>query len=121
MYVRDMEKVSAFYARHFGFQELGPKAEGKITLTQGTGGCSIVLLQASKGHKAGQSIVKLVFDVEDVPAFKEEKQKEGLEFGVIHKGPGYEFSNARDPAKNLIQISSSYLMDDAESVESTEA
>jgi len=31
----------------------------------------------------------------------------GLRFGATHSGAGYQFANARDPAKNLIQISSS--------------
>lgn len=104
-----MRKVADFYQKHFGFSEVSPHIEGKITLSQSTEGCSIVLLQASKGHRIGQSIVKIVFDVKDVAVFKKQKEKEGLKFGVIHKGPGYEFSNARDPAKNLIQISNSYL------------
>jgi len=49
--------------------------------------------------------------VSDVHAFREERAKAGLKFGVVHRGPGYEFSNARDPAKNLIQISNAYLCD----------
>jgi len=46
-----------------------------------------------------------VFDVEDVEAHKRESEKKGLKFGVTYKGEGYEFANARDPAKNPIQIS----------------
>jgi hypothetical protein len=69
-----------------------------------------VLLQASRGHRIGQSNVKIVFDVPDVRTFRAECLKEGLKFGAVHCGPGYEFSNARDPAKNLIQISNSHLL-----------
>lgn len=70
-----------------------------------------MLLQASKGHRMGQSCVKLVFDVPDVAAFKAEREKAGLKFGAIHRGPGYSFANARDPAKNLIQISESFRVE----------
>ena len=109
LYVRDMPKVAAFYQRHFGFIAHESLAKDKINLVAPAGGCGLVLLQASKGHRVGQSNVKIVFDVADVAGFKAAKAEEGLKFGVIHKGPGYEFSNARDPAKNLIQISSGFL------------
>lgn len=108
LYVRDMPKISAFYQAHFGFQEADTSVADKITLTSPSGGCAICLLQASKGHKIGQSCVKLVFDVPDVAAFRAASEKKGLKFGPIHHGPGYQFANARDPAKNLIQISDSY-------------
>ena len=55
---------------------------------------------------AGQSQVKLVFDVEDVAAFRAEAETGGLVFGPIHQADGYDFSNARDPAGNPVQISS---------------
>ncbi len=46
-------------------------------------------------------------------AVSAEREKAGLKFGPIHHGPSYQFANARDPAKNLIQISDSFLADDA--------
>jgi len=70
------------------------------------GGCAITILKASKGQKSGQSLVKLVFDVEDVEAFKQASAEQGLHFGVTHRGEGYAFANASDPARNLVQISS---------------
>jgi len=109
LYVRDMPKIAAFYEKHFGFTSTVSENNDKITLAPPLGGCAIVILQASKGHKIGQSCIKIIFDVHDVAAFKSKKGKEGLIFGAIHSGPGYEFANARDPAKNLIQISSSHL------------
>lgn len=105
MYVRDMPKVAAFYELHFGFSVTPGLAGGDILLTPSGGGCEVLLLQASKGHRTGQSIIKLVFDVVDVEAFKEERAKAGLRFGNTWKGEGYSFANARDPAKNLVQIS----------------
>ena len=108
-YVRDIPKVAAFYERHFGFRAIRSEAKDKITLLPVGGGCALVLLQASKGHKIGQSCVKIVFDVDDVAAAIAEQLKLGLAFGPTHKGPGYEFSNARDPAKNLIQLSTAHL------------
>lgn len=105
LYVRDIPKISAFYQEHFGFV---PEAEesGYVELRQHSGACGLVLLQASKGHRIGQSCVKLVFDVPDVAAHKKSAATAGLKFGAIHRGDGYAFANACDPAKNLIQISS---------------
>ena len=106
LYVRDLPKVAEFYTRHFDFRAT-TEAPDKIRLTPSNGGCDIVLLQASKGHRIGQSVVKIVFDVEDVQAFKKASAGKGLVWGSIHSGLGYEFCNARDPAKNLIRISNS--------------
>jgi predicted enzyme related to lactoylglutathione lyase len=106
LYVRDLPKVAAFYEKYFGLVPRGPVREGSVDLVSPQGGCALVLLPASKGHKIGQSCVKIVFDVPDVGACKDKCQKEGLDFGVIHRSEGYEFANARDPARNLIQISS---------------
>lgn len=111
LYVRDIPHVAEFYARHFGFSARYSELKDKAVLTPENGGCHLVLLQASKGHKIGQSCVKIIFDVPDVLAAREAHAKKGLKFGNIHNGPGYQFSNARDPAKNLIQISSAYIVD----------
>lgn len=113
LYVRDMPKIAAFYRRHFGFEETPSNGEGKLILTQPGGRFHLVLLQASKGHRPGQSAVKIIFDVPDVPRNREEQARIGLKFGPVHRGPNYAFANARDPAKNLIQISSGYLVDPA--------
>ncbi|MEO5713704.1 MAG: VOC family protein [Luteolibacter sp.] len=109
LYVRDLPGIAEFYHTHFGFVPAPSDQTDKLTLKSPAGGCDLILLQASKGHKTGQSCVKIVFDVADVAAFREERIEAGLEFGPIHRGPGYEFTNARDPAKNLIQISNGHL------------
>jgi catechol 2,3-dioxygenase-like lactoylglutathione lyase family enzyme len=105
LYVRDLAKVAAFYEAHFGFSR-GRDMPEEIELFPAAEGCSLLLLPASKGHRTGQSCVKLVFTVDDVAAFHADRTRHGLKFGVIHKGDGYCFANARDPAKNLVQISS---------------
>jgi predicted enzyme related to lactoylglutathione lyase len=109
LYVKDMPKIAAFYAKHFGFTATWNEVRDKATLRPANGGCALVLLQASKGHRIGQSCVKIIFDVPDVPAAKAAQAKLGLKFGVIHRGPTYQFCNTRDPAKNLIQLSDAYL------------
>ncbi|MBC8077184.1 MAG: VOC family protein [Chloroflexales bacterium] len=106
LYVHSMPEVSAFYQTYFGFREEPIADTDLLHLTSSSGGCAITLLQASKGQKRGQSLVKLVFDVEDVEAFKQASAERGLHFGTTHHGAGYAFANARDPAQNLIQISS---------------
>ncbi len=105
MYVRHPEKVAAFYVEHFGFVQGPREHEDLIEITSPNGGSALLLHQASKGHRDSQSLVKIIFDVEDVEEFKKSALKKGLKFGLTYKGDGYEFSNARDPAKNPIQIS----------------
>ena len=112
LYVRNLPSIASFYGRHFGFEAHFTVKRDRAVLIPAAGGCRLVLLQASKGHRLGQSCVKIIFDVEDVRAMKEAQRELGLEFGAIHQGPGYEFANARDPAKNLIQISSAYLAEE---------
>ncbi|CTQ54386.1 hypothetical protein LP7551_02919 [Roseibium album] len=65
-----------------------------------------MLHKAGKGQKLGQVLVKLVFDVEDIPGFCKDAQSKGLNFGSIHEADGYTFANAKDPDGNSIQISS---------------
>jgi predicted enzyme related to lactoylglutathione lyase len=104
LYVRDIPQIAAFYQKHFDLEI--DDAGGDFTCLQSKeGGCALILLQASKGHKIGQSCIKIVFDVPDVAAFKEQSREAGLVFGAIHQADGYEYANAHDPAKNPIQIS----------------
>jgi hypothetical protein len=108
-----MPAIADFYAEHFGFLARFSRKRDKAVLSPADGGCHLVLLQASKGHKIGQSTVKIIFDVSDVEAAKALHAKKGLKFGPTLQGPDYQFANARDPAKNLIQISNAYLVDEA--------
>ncbi len=111
LYVKDIQKVAAFYCTHFGFLTLPQKQNDLLVVTSSCGSFSLLLHKASKGHRVGQSCIKLVFDVEDIENFKSEAEKEGLVFGKTYKGEGYEFANARDPAKNPIQISRRAFLD----------
>jgi hypothetical protein len=47
-----------------------------------------------------------VFGVRDVRGFKAGCEANGLRFGVVHDGGGFQFSNAKDLAGNSISISS---------------
>jgi predicted enzyme related to lactoylglutathione lyase len=104
-----MPEVSTFYQTYFGFSQAVVDDDDLIHLVSPSGGCTLTLLQASKGQKSGQSLVKLVFEVDDIDKFKQVSAEQGLDFGVTHHGKNYAFANARDPAKNLIQISSRRL------------
>lgn len=110
LYVKDMPKIAAFYSKHFGFTAIWSENRDSAMLKPANGGCALLLLQASKGHRIGQSCVKMIFDVADVPAAKAMHAKRGLKFGPIHRGPKYQFTNTRDPAKNLIQLSDAFLV-----------
>lgn len=105
LYVRDLRKIADFYIKYFSFVQKPQLHTDLIELKTASGTFSLLLHQASKGHRISQSCIKLVFDIEDVEAFKSTAAKKGLKFGATFKGEGYEFANARDPAKNPIQIS----------------
>jgi hypothetical protein len=62
--------------------------------------------KAAKSVKTGQVTVKLVFDIEDIEAFKAQCAQQGLEFASSHRADGYSFANAKDPDGNSISISS---------------
>lgn len=72
----------------------------------GDEGACIMVHQASKGQKSGQSAVKLVFDIKNVEVFSAKCASHGLKFGTLHRANGYVFANARDPCGNPISISS---------------
>jgi predicted enzyme related to lactoylglutathione lyase len=105
LYVRNIPKVAAFYQRFFGMTPLPGATQGWLELASPSGGCTIALHQAAKTQKAGAAI-KVVFAVEDVPAFVKRCEQQGLKFGVIHRPEGFAFANAKDPAGNSISVSS---------------
>ena len=105
LYVRDIPKVATFYQKHFGLEALPGAEVGWLELASRNGGCSIALHQAAVSQKRGSEI-KIVFAVKDVRAFKVASAAAGLKFGVVHESAGFDFSNAKDPAGNSIQISS---------------
>ncbi|MCW2307244.1 VOC family protein [Rhodobium gokarnense] len=106
LYARDMEETARFYETHFGFQAVRLTGDRIVELVARNGGANIMLHQAARGQRSGQSTVKLVFDVEDVEAFCRHCAENGLEFGPIHKADGYCFANAKDPCQNSISVSS---------------
>ncbi len=106
MYTKRIDEMSAFYARHFGYTERRIEGDRIVELIAPGSGINLMLHPASSARKEGQTLVKLVFDVQDVPAFCAVAKAKGLEFGSIHQADGYCFSNAKDPAKNSIQVSS---------------
>ena len=105
LYVRDVDESARFYETHFGFRIRKETGDRIVELVAGDGGASLMLHPAAKGQRFGQSVVKLVFDVEDVSAFRARAVRAGLEFGPVHEADGYAFANARDPSGNPISIS----------------
>ncbi|MBY5755087.1 VOC family protein [Rhizobium leguminosarum] len=106
IYAGNVEETARFYEKHFGFKATILPGDRIIELVAQDGGANIMLHQAAKGQRGGQSAVKLVFDVEDVEAFCRRCAENGLEFGAIHKADGYQFANAKDPCQNSISVSS---------------
>ncbi len=105
LYAKDPKKSADFYRRFFGFATSGEIVEGLVEL-KSQSGISLLIHQAAKGVTLGQVGVKLMFDVEDIDAFKAVSAAYGLEFGPTHQANGYSFANAKDPDKNSISISS---------------
>jgi catechol 2,3-dioxygenase-like lactoylglutathione lyase family enzyme len=104
--VRDVDRSAVFFSTHFGFTALDDPSDRITELVPTEGGSRIMLHKAGKGQKFGQVLVKLVFDVEDIPGFCKDAKSKGLNFGSIHEADGYTFANAKDPDGNSIQISS---------------
>lgn len=106
LYVRDMEKSAEFYKRYFGFQRVEVDADDLIYLESPENGLGLSILQAAKSVKIGQAGAKLVFQVDDIEAFKTKSLVAGLKFGATPEGPDYALANAKDPSGNSVQISS---------------
>ena len=106
IYTKKLEEMVSFYCRHFGFRELRQENDKIVELAPGGSGAHILLYPVSPKRKEAQTLVKLVFDVEDVEAFCLAAENAGLKFGAIHKADGYSFANAKDPSGNSVQVSS---------------
>ena len=64
LYVRDIDTVAEFYARHFGFRihrEEGDRVVELESLVDA--GTNIMLHPLGRGRKGGQTVAKLIFDV----------------------------------------------------------
>jgi len=105
IYTKKIPEMVDFYCTHFEYEEVRKDGDRIIELQAKGQGATLMLHPASKGQKEGQSLVKLVFDVEDVPAFCDAARNRGLEFGPVHHADGYCFANAKDPSKNSVCVS----------------
>ncbi|WP_057465498.1 MULTISPECIES: VOC family protein [unclassified Pseudovibrio] len=106
IYTKKLPQMAKFYCRYFGFDEIQKDGDRIVELRPQSDGFSILLHAASKGQKEGQSLVKLVFDVEDVPSFCKAAGDLGLQFGPVHQADGYCFANTTDPSNNKVSVSS---------------
>ncbi|WP_044829366.1 VOC family protein [Thalassospira sp. HJ] len=106
MYCHDIDAMVAFYSTHFGYQAFTRDGDRIVELRRADGGLILMLHPAGKGQKAGQSLIKLVFDVEDVESTRNTLIKAGVDVGPIHQADNYQFANLKDPAKNSVSISS---------------
>ena len=105
LYVADVDAIVAFYTTYFELVAHRDEGDRIVELVDPAGGTRLMVHKAGKAQRTGQSTVKLVFEVEDVEAFRDICAGKGLDFGPIHKADGYIFCNARDPAGNPISIS----------------
>ena len=105
VYTKKLPEMVAFYTRFFGFKAHQRDGDRIVELQPRSGRLSIIH-PAGKGKKEGQTSIKLVFDIENVEAFRAQLGAAGLDFGPIHYADGYAFANAKDPSNNSISISS---------------
>jgi predicted enzyme related to lactoylglutathione lyase len=106
IYTKKLPEMVDFYTRHFGYESHQQDGDRIVELRPKSTGLILMLHAAGKGQKEGQSLVKLVFDVEEVERFCDAARKSGLELGPIHLVDGYVFANGRDPSSNPISVSS---------------
>lgn len=106
IYAKNVEETARFYEKHFGFEALRLPSDRIVELVARDGGANIMLHEAAAGQRSGQSLIKLVFDVEDVEAFCRHCAENGLDFGTVRKADGYLFANAKDSCGNSISVSS---------------
>ena len=111
VYTKRIPEMTAFYSGLFGFTAVQRSGDRLVELRPNSDGISILLHPAAKGQKEGQALVKLVFDVEDVPEFLRLASDKGLVFGPIHQADGYVFANAKDPSGNSVSVSGRAFMD----------
>lgn len=109
IYAKHMQKTASFYQQFFGFEGSVEAVDGVIELTHPQGGSRLLIHQAARSVKGGHSGLKLMFDVQDVEAFKLASAERGLLFGATHQARGYSFANVKDPDNNSISISSRYF------------
>jgi predicted enzyme related to lactoylglutathione lyase len=69
LYARDVDATVGFYEKHFGFKALRQQDDRIVELVASDGGASLMIHPAGNAQKMSQSLVKMVFDVEDVTAF----------------------------------------------------
>lgn len=106
LYAKNMQKTASFYQQYFGFEGGGEVLDGLMELTHPQGGVTLLIHQAARSVKGGNAGLKLMFDVQDIEAFKQASAEKGLVFGATHQAKGYIFANVKDPDGNSISISS---------------
>lgn len=106
IYTKRTQEMIDFYSRYFGYTAHQRPDDRIVELRPQGLGTMLLLHPASKGQKEGQSLVKFVFDVENVEEFCRRAGETGLAFGPIHKGDGYTFANTKDPSNNSVSVSS---------------
>lgn len=106
LYAKNMQKTASFYQQYFGFEGGREVVDGLMELTHPQGGVTLLIHQAARSVKGGNAGLKLMFDVQDIEAFKQASAEKGLVFGATHQAKGYIFANVKDPDGNSISISS---------------
>lgn len=106
LYTHRLDALAEFYATHFGFERIDLDGDRIVEMRPPAGGVALLLHPAAKGHREGQSSVKLVFDVADVEAMRARLLARDVDVGPVHQADGYTFANLKDPTGNSVSLSS---------------
>ncbi len=106
IYTKKIDEMVHFYCDLFVYQAIRLEGDRIIELRPALDGLILMLHPAGKGQKEGQSLIKLVFDVKNVEAFRKQLVTRGVDVGPIHQADGYQFANMKDPSGNPVSISS---------------
>src|SRR5690606_9802622 len=98
IYTKKIEEMVRFYGDLFVYQAIRIEGDRIVKLRPALDGLILMLHPAGKGQKEGQSLIKLVFDVKNVDAFRKQLVAHGVDVGPIHEADGYQFANMKDPS-----------------------
>ncbi len=105
LFVKDVEKVAAFYEQHFGMDRVGEPEEGYLELDGGGVRLALHAAKWSDGDNS-ESPAKIVFECANVQAAVDAYTRNGLKFGKVFEWNGFAFADTKDPENNPVQISS---------------
>jgi catechol 2,3-dioxygenase-like lactoylglutathione lyase family enzyme len=110
LYVENMNAQVEFYTDKLGFKVAYPQSTDdyidQMWVTLDTGACNLALHGGGK-RRFGTDAPKIVFQVDDILAAREELIRRGVEIGEVRSAaPGVWVCDGEDPEGNKLSIES---------------